>query len=179
MASIELVRLRSSDGLLFEVPSEVACLSPIVADLRELHDGDDDEEVPLPMVKGHLLAEILGLCEQYVSKGIWDIGGLRDLRSTAGHCASIGALPDKGTGASSKDSQQLERLAWVADYLGLEELMGLYLEQIAHLVEEATPEHSLSAGHKAGAPVALARDTLHEPARAHSCRCVGGAHAAR
>lgn len=143
MASIELVRLRSSDGLLFEVPSEVACLSPIVADLRELHDGDDDEEVPLPMVKGHLLAEILGLCEQYVSKGIWDIGAPRDLRSTAGHCMSVGALPDKGTGASSKDSQQLERLAWVADYLGLEELMGLYLEQIAHLVEEATPEHSL------------------------------------
>jgi HEAT repeat protein len=113
------VRLRSSDGLIFETSPEVACLSPIVAELRDLHDEDD--EVPLPTVRGNVLAQVLDLCERYIAQGTWDALLLRHI---------------------SKDTQQLEQIAWAADYLGMEQLMGLCLGSLARMVKEQGPRQA-------------------------------------
>lgn len=120
MATLEVTRLRSSDGFLFEVPLEVACLSPIVAELLDLHD--DDDEVPLPMVRGIVLGEILDLCKHHVNKGFWDTTALKRI---------------------GQDSQQLQQLAWSADYMGLEELMDLCLAHLGEFVVASPLEKAL------------------------------------
>lgn len=125
----EKVRLRSSDGLLFEVDPDVAHLSPIIVQIQDMDDSD--EEVPLPMVRASVLSHIVDLCKSYVSKGYWDKAMLLPI----GH-----------------DHEQLENLTWAANYLCLEELMAIVLGSLAHLVREQGPEEtcvSLAAMRKA------------------------------
>lgn len=62
----ETVKLRSSDGKLYEVSRETAMQMDTVRNLIEsLEGGDDETIVPVPQVKGRILLPILQWCEYH------------------------------------------------------------------------------------------------------------------
>eukprot|EP00588_Corethron_pennatum_P014043 CAMPEP_0194282918 /NCGR_PEP_ID=MMETSP0169-20130528/24249_1 /TAXON_ID=218684 /ORGANISM="Corethron pennatum, Strain L29A3" /LENGTH=169 /DNA_ID=CAMNT_0039028385 /DNA_START=14 /DNA_END=523 /DNA_ORIENTATION=- len=63
-----VVRLRSSDDQVFEVDAAAAKISSLVANV--LNDGagednDDDNEIPLPLVRADILRKVVEFCEHY------------------------------------------------------------------------------------------------------------------
>jgi S-phase kinase-associated protein 1 len=55
------VKLKSSQGEVFEVEEEVACMSQLVKTMVE--DSGADEEIPLPNVKTAILGKVLDYCK--------------------------------------------------------------------------------------------------------------------
>ena len=56
-----LVKLKSSQGEVFEVDEDVACMSQLVKNMVE--DSGADEEIPLPNVKTAILSKVLDYCK--------------------------------------------------------------------------------------------------------------------
>ena len=55
------VKLKSSQGEVFEVEEDVACMSQLVKNMVE--DSGADEEIPLPNVKTAILGKVLDYCK--------------------------------------------------------------------------------------------------------------------
>ena len=56
-----MVKLKSSQGEVFEVEEDVACMSQLVKNMVE--DSGADEEIPLPNVKTAILSKVLDYCK--------------------------------------------------------------------------------------------------------------------
>ncbi|KAF4700608.1 suppressor of kinetochore protein mutant, variant 2, partial [Perkinsus olseni] len=59
----ETVKLSSSQGEVFDVPTNVACMSNLIQNMVE--DGGVDEEIPLPNVKTAILAKVIEYCKHH------------------------------------------------------------------------------------------------------------------
>ena len=55
------MKLKSSQGEVFEVDEDVACMSQLVKNMVE--DSGADEEIPLPNVKTAILGKVLDYCK--------------------------------------------------------------------------------------------------------------------
>ena len=56
----ELLKLKSSQGEIFEVEPEVACMSTLIKNMVD--DSGTDEEIPLPNVKTAILSKVIDYC---------------------------------------------------------------------------------------------------------------------
>ena len=57
------VLLKSSQGEIFEVEPEVACMSTLVRNMVD--DSGTDEEIPLPNVKTAILSKVIDYCKYH------------------------------------------------------------------------------------------------------------------
>ena len=63
MAEGEKLTLKSSQGEIFEVEPEVACMSTLIKNMVE--DSGTDEEIPLPNVKTAILSKVIDYCKYH------------------------------------------------------------------------------------------------------------------
>ena len=62
MADAEgLLKLKSSQGEIFEVEPDVACMSTLIKNMVD--DSGTDEEIPLPNVKTAILSKVIDYCK--------------------------------------------------------------------------------------------------------------------
>ena len=59
----ELLKLKSSQGEIFEVEPEVACMSTLIKNMVD--DCGTDEEIPLPNVKTAMLGKVMDYCKYH------------------------------------------------------------------------------------------------------------------
>eukprot|EP00437_Effrenium_voratum_P010787 CAMPEP_0181440926 /NCGR_PEP_ID=MMETSP1110-20121109/23233_1 /TAXON_ID=174948 /ORGANISM="Symbiodinium sp., Strain CCMP421" /LENGTH=67 /DNA_ID=CAMNT_0023564773 /DNA_START=57 /DNA_END=257 /DNA_ORIENTATION=+ len=57
------VKLKSSQGEIFEVEPEVATMSTLIKNMVE--DSGTDEEIPLPNVKTAILSKVIDYCKYH------------------------------------------------------------------------------------------------------------------
>ncbi|CAE8674022.1 unnamed protein product, partial [Polarella glacialis] len=57
----EMLKLKSSQGDVFEVEPEVACMSTLIKNMVD--DSGTDEEIPLPNVKSAILSKVVDYCK--------------------------------------------------------------------------------------------------------------------
>eukprot|EP00439_Symbiodinium_sp_Y106_P059245 s723_g8.t1 len=62
------VQLKSSQGEIFEVEPEVACMSTLVKNMVE--DSGTDEEIPLPNVKTAILSKVIDYCKYHKDRSL-------------------------------------------------------------------------------------------------------------
>jgi len=72
-ANKKMIKLKSSDDQIIEVPEEVAKVSATIRDMLaalqgadESPDTTDDAPIPLPKVTSNILTEVMKWCEQHV-----------------------------------------------------------------------------------------------------------------
>merc|ERR1711972_412904 len=59
----EMLKLKSSQGEIFEVEPEVACMSTLIKNMVD--DSGTDEEIPLPNVKTAILSKVIDYCKYH------------------------------------------------------------------------------------------------------------------
>merc|ERR1719464_134470 len=59
----QVVKLRSSQGDVFEVEQQVACMSTLIQNMVE--DDGTEEEIPLPNVKTATLHKVIDYCKHH------------------------------------------------------------------------------------------------------------------
>merc|ERR1712032_1721049 len=78
----EMLKLKSSQGEIFEVEPEVACMSTLIKNMVD--DSGTDEEIPLPNVKTAILSKVI---EIILAANYLDIKSLLDLT-----CAKVASM---------------------------------------------------------------------------------------
>ncbi|KAF4662249.1 suppressor of kinetochore protein mutant [Perkinsus chesapeaki] len=65
--SEEIVKLRTSDGVVMTMPLQAACFSVLVKNMVDDASGNiSDEEIPLPNVSSKILEKVIQWCEYHV-----------------------------------------------------------------------------------------------------------------
>merc|ERR1712080_787590 len=59
----DMLKLKSSQGEIFEVEPEVACMSTLIKNMVD--DSGTDEEIPLPNVKTAILSKVIDYCKYH------------------------------------------------------------------------------------------------------------------
>ncbi|DAZ95068.1 TPA: hypothetical protein N0F65_002962 [Lagenidium giganteum] len=137
-SSTRTVKLISMDGETFEVPQEVASMSQLVKTLLS-DDADADsgeaQEVPLPNVRGSVLAKVVEFCQHHHNNPMKEIE--KPLRSN-----------DLKTAVSEwdcnfvtlEDHALLFELILAANYMDIKSLLNLTCAKVATMIRGKTPQ---------------------------------------
>eukprot|EP00644_Phytophthora_capsici_P009178 jgi/Phyca11/526054/estExt2_fgenesh1_pm.C_PHYCAscaffold_60149 len=117
------VKLVSMDGEAFEVETPVAVLSELVKTLvaDDQDEGDEIQEIPLPNVKGHVLAKVVEFCRHHKDAPMADIQ--KPLKS-----------------ANLSECELLFELILAANYMDIKSLLDLSCAKVATMIKGKTPE---------------------------------------
>jgi S-phase kinase-associated protein 1 len=122
-----------TQGAVFEVDEEVACMSHLVKDMLE--GCGADEEIPLPKVKAQILEKVLEYCEFH--RGVPPAEIQKPLRSSNLLECGVSAWD-----AAFIDVEQslLFELILAANYLDIRPLLDLGSAKVASMIKGKTPE---------------------------------------
>jgi S-phase kinase-associated protein 1 len=132
------VNLCSQEGSEFEVPIEVAQMSELVKTMI----GDDEEDnegeipqVPLPNVKGQVLANVIEFCQHHYNNPLPEIE--KPLKS-----ASMEEVVPKWDASFVDGATQEEifEIILAANYLDIKPLLDLACAKVASLIKGKSPE---------------------------------------
>lgn len=129
----ELLKLKSSQGEIFEVEPDVACMSTLIKNMVE--DSGTDEEIPLPNVKTAILSKIIDYCKYHKDNQPEDIQ--KPLKSTS--------LTECGVSEWDAEYVNIEQevlfeLILAANYLDIKSLLDLTCAKVASMIKGKTTE---------------------------------------
>mmetsp|Transcript_87226 Transcript_87226/g.241929 ORF Transcript_87226/g.241929 Transcript_87226/m.241929 type:complete len:168 (+) Transcript_87226:94-597(+) len=129
----ELVKLKSSQGEIFEVEPEVACMSTLIKNMVD--DSGTDEEIPLPNVKTSILSKVIDFCKHHKDCPPEEIQ--KPLKSPS--------LIECGVSEWDNDYVNIEQdflfeLILAANYLDIKSLLDLTCAKVASMIKGKTPE---------------------------------------
>eukprot|EP00450_Noctiluca_scintillans_P005353 CAMPEP_0194490252 /NCGR_PEP_ID=MMETSP0253-20130528/9534_1 /TAXON_ID=2966 /ORGANISM="Noctiluca scintillans" /LENGTH=214 /DNA_ID=CAMNT_0039330861 /DNA_START=33 /DNA_END=674 /DNA_ORIENTATION=+ len=129
----EMLKLKSSQGEVFEVEPEVACMSTLIKNMVD--DSGTDEEIPLPNVKTAILSKVIDYCKYHKDNQPEEIQ--KPLRSTN--------LCDCGVSEWDSEYVNIEQevlfeLILAANYLDIKSLLDLSCAKVASMIKGKTTE---------------------------------------
>ncbi|KAJ0404285.1 hypothetical protein ATCC90586_001442 [Pythium insidiosum] len=130
------VNLVSQDGEKFEVTAAVASVSQLVKTMTaEEQDDDEVPDVPLPNVKGPVLAKVIEFCQHHHDNPMKEIEKplrTNDIRD---------AVSEWDADFVEKlDQEMLFELILAANYMDIKSLLDLTCAKVATLIKGKTPE---------------------------------------
>ncbi|KAK1942856.1 E3 ubiquitin ligase complex SCF subunit sconC [Phytophthora citrophthora] len=131
------VKLVSMDGEAFEVETSVAVLSELVKTLvaDDQEEGDEIQEIPLPNVKGHVLAKVVEFCRHHKDAPMTEIQ--KPLKSAnLSECVD----PWDAQFVGLEDQELLFELILAANYMDIKSLLDLSCAKVATMIKGKTPE---------------------------------------
>ena len=129
----EVVKLKSSEGTVFEVEKDVASISALVANMIE--DSSLDEEIPLPNVKTVILSKIIDYCKHHATNPPEDIQKplkSQDLRECG--------VSEWDVEYVNLEQEVLFELILAANYMDIKPLLDLTCATVASMIKGKTPE---------------------------------------
>eukprot|EP00448_Togula_jolla_P022493 CAMPEP_0170590944 /NCGR_PEP_ID=MMETSP0224-20130122/12138_1 /TAXON_ID=285029 /ORGANISM="Togula jolla, Strain CCCM 725" /LENGTH=223 /DNA_ID=CAMNT_0010914771 /DNA_START=94 /DNA_END=766 /DNA_ORIENTATION=- len=129
----ELLKLKSSQGEIFEVEPEVACMSTLIKNMVD--DSGTDEEIPLPNVKTAILSKVIDYCKFHKENPPEEIQ--KPLKSTN--------LKDCGVSEWDSEYVNIEQevlfeLILAANYLDIKSLLDLTCAKVASMIKGKNTE---------------------------------------
>ncbi|CAK0838284.1 unnamed protein product [Prorocentrum cordatum] len=129
----ELLKLKSSQGEVFEVEPEVACMSTLIKNMVD--DSGTDEEIPLPNVKTAILSKVLDYCKYHKDNAPEEIQ--KPLKSTS--------LIECGVSEWDSEYVNIEQevlfeLILAANYLDIKSLLDLTCAKVASMIKGKNTE---------------------------------------
>ncbi|KAJ3691261.1 hypothetical protein LUZ61_020425 [Rhynchospora tenuis] len=121
------VRLQSSDGVLFEVDLAVAKKSGTIAGWLE--EEKDPAEIPVPMVKGSVLAKVIDYCTHHVAEKKVEYG-----------FKSKSDLDEFDEKFMNVDQDTIFDLIQAANYLHIKGLLDLGCRTLAEMMKQNSIE---------------------------------------
>eukprot|EP00919_Chromeraceae_sp_WS-2016_P022596 GHVR01053636.1.p1 GENE.GHVR01053636.1~~GHVR01053636.1.p1 ORF type:complete len:158 (+),score=32.94 GHVR01053636.1:25-498(+) len=127
-----MLKLSSSTGEVFEVDSDVACMSTLIKNMVE--DTGTDETIPLPNVKTPILEKVLDYCKYHKDNPPEEIQ--KPIKTS--NIADVTCAWDSAF--VSVDQDILFELILAANYLDIKPLLHLTCAKVATLIKGKTPE---------------------------------------
>lgn len=124
----ELLKLKSSQGEIFEVEPEVACMSTLVKNMVD--DSGTDEEIPLPNVKTAILSKIIDYCKYHKDSPPEEIQ--KPLKST--NLMECGVC-EWDSEYVNIEQEVLFELILAANYLDIKSLLDLTCAKVASMIK--------------------------------------------
>ncbi|XP_073286269.1 SKP1-like protein 1B [Primulina huaijiensis] len=131
MSSKKMIKLKSSEGDMFEVEELVAMESQTIRHMIE--DDCADSVIPLPNVASNILAKVIEYCKRHVqtsSKADTDVLGMM----------ADSELNQFDTEFVRVDQDTLFDLMLAANYLNIKGLLDLTCQTVADMMKGKTPE---------------------------------------
>uniref|UniRef100_A0A6T9E8N6 Uncharacterized protein n=1 Tax=Noctiluca scintillans TaxID=2966 RepID=A0A6T9E8N6_NOCSC len=129
----ELLKLKSSQGEVFEVEPEVACMSTLIKNMVD--DSGTDEEIPLPNVKTAVLSKVIDYCKYHKDNPAEEIQ--KPLKSTI--LVECG-VSEWDAEYVNIDQEVLFEIILAANYLDIKSLLDLTCAKVASLIKGKTTE---------------------------------------
>eukprot|EP00812_Abedinium_dasypus_P008740 NODE_2479_length_927_cov_1025.308486.p1 GENE.NODE_2479_length_927_cov_1025.308486~~NODE_2479_length_927_cov_1025.308486.p1 ORF type:complete len:193 (+),score=64.03 NODE_2479_length_927_cov_1025.308486:3-581(+) len=129
----ELVKLKSSQGEVFEVEPEVACMSTLIKNMVE--DSGTDEEIPLPNVKTAILSKVTDYCKYHKDNPPEEIQ--KPLKST--NLVECG-VSEWDSEYVNIEQEVLFELILAANYLDIKSLLDLTCAKVASMIKGKNTE---------------------------------------
>mmetsp|Transcript_30632 Transcript_30632/g.86414 ORF Transcript_30632/g.86414 Transcript_30632/m.86414 type:complete len:167 (-) Transcript_30632:22-522(-) len=130
----DAVKLRSSEGHVFEVDHEAATLSRVIGSM--VADVDTSEEIPLPNVKTATLSKVIDYCQYHKDSPAAEIP--KPLRST--DLLECGVSEWDSEYICQLEQEALFELILAANYLDLESLLDLSCARVASMIKGKNTE---------------------------------------
>merc|ERR1712039_1082034 len=127
------VKLKSSQGEIFEVEQEVACMSTLIKNMVD--DSGTDEEIPLPNVKTAILSKVIDYCKYHKDNPPEEIQ--KPLKST--NLVECG-VSEWDTEYVNIEQEVLFELILAANFLDIKSLLDLACAKVASMIKGKTPE---------------------------------------
>mmetsp|Transcript_17833 Transcript_17833/g.38219 ORF Transcript_17833/g.38219 Transcript_17833/m.38219 type:complete len:163 (-) Transcript_17833:301-789(-) len=129
----EKLTLKSSQGEIFEVDLEVACMSTLIKNMVE--DSGNDEEIPLPNVKTPILSKIIDYCKYHKEVPAEDIQ--KPLKSN--NLVECG-VSEWDAEYVNIEQEVLFELILAANYLDIKSLLDLTCAKVASMIKGKNTE---------------------------------------
>jgi len=133
MGDGELLKLKSSQGEIFEVEPEVACMSTLIKNMVD--DSGTDEEIPLPNVKTAILSKVIDYCKYHKDNPPEEIQ--KPLKST--NLMECG-VSEWDSEYVNIEQEVLFELILAANYLDIKSLLDLTCAKVASMIKGKTTE---------------------------------------
>eukprot|EP00434_Breviolum_minutum_P024430 symbB.v1.2.021574.t1/scaffold1869.1/size97865/8 len=127
------VLLKSSQGEIFEVEPEVACMSTLVRNMVD--DSGTDEEIPLPNVKTAILSKVIDYCKYHKDSPPEEIQ--KPLKST--NLVECG-VSEWDNEYVNIEQEVLFELILAANYLDIKSLLDLTCAKVASMIKGKNTE---------------------------------------
>jgi len=129
----ELLKLKSSQGEIFEVEPEVACMATLIKNMVD--DSGTDEEIPLPNVKTAILSKVIDYCKFHKDSPPEEIQ--KPLKST--NLMECG-VSEWDSEYVNIEQEVLFELILAANYLDIKSLLDLTCAKVASMIKGKTTE---------------------------------------
>ncbi|KAL6211737.1 hypothetical protein ACLB2K_012798 [Fragaria x ananassa] len=125
----KMLTLKSEDGEVFEIEETVAVQSQTIKHMVE--DDCADNAIPLPNVKGPILARVI----EYLKKHVADAEDNKESKKE-----DVESLKEFDDEFLKVDQSVLFDLILAANYLNIKELLDLTCQAVADMIKGKTPE---------------------------------------
>ena len=129
----DTVKLRSSQGEVFEVEPEVACMSTLIKNMVD--DSGTDEEIPLPNVKTAILVKVIDYCKYHNGSPAEEIS--KPLKSTDLTACGVSEWDAEYVNI---EQEVLFELILAANYLDIKSLLDLTCAKVASMIKGKNTE---------------------------------------
>mmetsp|Transcript_51189 Transcript_51189/g.136369 ORF Transcript_51189/g.136369 Transcript_51189/m.136369 type:complete len:165 (+) Transcript_51189:118-612(+) len=129
----EQLKLKSSQGEVFEVEPEVACMSTLIKNMVD--DSGTDEEIPLPNVKTAILSKVLDYCKYHKDNAPEEIQ--KPLKSTNLEECGVSEWDSEYVRI---EQEELFELILAANYLDIKSLLDLTCAKVASMIKGKNTE---------------------------------------
>ncbi|CAE7895552.1 Skp1, partial [Symbiodinium microadriaticum] len=133
MADGDKLKLKSSQGEIFEVDPEVATMSTLIKNMVE--DSGTDEEIPLPNVKTAILSKVIDYCKYHKDNPPEEIQ--KPLKST--NLVECG-VSEWDSEYVNIEQEVLFELILAANYLDIKSLLDLTCAKVASMIKGKNTE---------------------------------------
>ncbi|CAE7277227.1 fpaB-1 [Symbiodinium pilosum] len=133
MADGDKLKLKSSQGEIFEVEPEVATMSTLIKNMVE--DSGTDEEIPLPNVKTAILSKVIDYCKYHKDNPPEEIQ--KPLKST--NLVECG-VSEWDSEYVNIEQEVLFELILAANYLDIKSLLDLTCAKVASMIKGKNTE---------------------------------------
>ncbi|CAN6604784.1 suppressor of kinetochore protein 1 [Trichomonascus vanleenenianus] len=128
-----MVKLKSSDGVTFDVDKKVAMKSVLLKNMIE-DTGDDDTEIPIGNVSSNVLKKVLEYCEYHKDDPEPNEEAAERSRKTAEN------ISEWDTKYLSVDQEMLFEIILTANYLDIKPLLEAGCKTVANMIRGKSPE---------------------------------------
>ncbi len=132
----KIVHLVSQEGESFNVKIEVAVMSDLVKTMIDdtVEQDAEPQEIPLPNVKGRVLAKVVEFCNHYVEDKMSDID--RPIKSANMH----EVVQEWYARYVEMEQEMLFEILLAANYMDIKPLLELACATVASMIKGKTPE---------------------------------------
>ncbi len=134
--ALKTVHLVSQEGESFSVKAEVAVMSDLVKTMIDdtIEQDAEPQEIPLPNVKGRVLAKVVEFCTHYMEDKMTDID--RPIKSANMH----EVVQEWYARYVDMEQEMLFEILLSANYMDIKPLLELTCATVASMIKGKTPE---------------------------------------